>query len=549
MLRTLTMEEFVLFARETVPFSAGLNVLSGETGAGKSLLLDALGFISGARADASMVRQGAEQARVIAEFTTPEHCYALLAELDIPAEETLVIRRSLTREGKSKAFVNDVPVNVGTLRRLGVLLIAQHGQHDQQGLLDADNHRVWLDDWLAQPKLRMQLIAAYREFAQAKQALAALEAMVESATRERAYLEHTVSELAQLAPEEGEELALAEARAIAMKQHKAREALQGCVQLLEERNSPASQLLQCEKLLARSGLDETVSAPIFAPLHRAQQELELLREALANLTRSEEDEQTIEAKEERLFALRAAARKYHVSVDGLANLLAESREKLRVVAEHAQAHAHASEMLAHARTAYSCAAEAQYAARETAWPKLAAALTKELKALKMGDTQLRVVQTMLPETQWGEAGMHRVEFEVSTNKGQPFAPLAKVASGGELSRLLLALHVVLTQAHAATSIYDEIDAGTGGAVAEAIGQRLKRVSANTQVLVVTHLPQVAAQADHHLRIHKRSKKAVTVTEIETLDAQAREEELARMISGAVITDEARIAAKKLMQVA
>lgn len=545
MLSNLSIRNLLLFTSQEVEFGAGLNTLTGETGAGKSMLLDALGLVLGERSDASLIRAGEEQASVSATFHVAGSTAlrAVLEELGLAVEDELIVRRTLGKDGKSKAFINDEPVSVAGLKRVGELLVARHGQHDQRGLMEVKEHRRMLDAFGGYAKLLEQMAQHYHAWKAAEAALAKVEADIEKALREEEYLRHTVAELSALDPQEGEEAELAEARTQAQQAKKLRESFDQLREMLEGGQPVVSRLVQAEKLAGRLQLEGLATS-----LANASREVD---EALVQLDRlggADVDDAALEAKEDRLFALRDAARKHHVGVDALARVLREAQQQLQTLSNQQAEREAAAKRLKETRAAYDVSAAEIHEKRAAAGEKLCKAAEKELKALMMAATSIRVVQQELPEVQWGEAGKHSVQFDVSTNKGQAYGPLNKVASGGELSRLLLAMKVVLRETQeAASAIFDEIDAGTGGAVAEAIGLRLKQLSQHQQVMVVTHLPQVAAQANHHLHIEKQTKAGATVTKVRALSTQERAEELARMLSGATISDEARKAAKKMLQ--
>ncbi|MFO0456029.1 MAG: DNA repair protein RecN [Alphaproteobacteria bacterium] len=544
MLTQITIQNLLLFKREDIRFAPGLNVLTGETGAGKSILLEALGLVLGERGDSALIRSGESQASVAAQFDITDHkaLAALLKSLDLPLEDTLILRRSISRDGKSKAYLNDAPISVSALRQVGELLVARHGQHDQRGLLETREHRQLLDRFAGHAKPLAQLAQHYQAWQEAQVRVKALDAAIAEAIREEEFLTHMVHELTELAPEAGEEAKLTEARIQAQQAEKRRAGIEELRELMEGQEPLMNRLIRAEKLAERLAL-----APLGAALSETSRALDEALVALDKLA-GEGAELSAEAMEDRLFALRDAARKYHVLPDGLAAALAEALEKLRTLNHQQEDRAEATRREAATRAEYLKAADSLSVARAVAAKKLVAAVEKELGALKMAATKLQVTQTELPEAQWGEAGRELVQFEVATNAGQAFGPLAKVASGGELSRLLLAMKVVLRETLAATTaIFDEIDSGTGGAVAEAIGLRLRQLSSHQQVLVVTHLPQVAALAAHHLVIEKQTKAGNTQTRVQTLTPAARKEELARMLSGATISAEARLAAEKLLQ--
>lgn len=544
MLTRLSIRNLLLFKSCDIEFAAGLNALTGETGAGKSILLDALGLVLGERSDATLVRTGEAQATVSAEFTPNEPLNALLCELELPQEAALLLRRTLNADGKSRAFVNDAPVTVAGLKRIGELLVERHGQHDQRGLLDARNHRAMLDRYAEHDALLRKTAAAFAAWKEAVAVMEALRQTMATAGAEQDWLKHMVAELEKLKSEEGEEAMLVERR---QRNQAVQRSLEQLKQSLELISGMAPGLRQATKLLRKTN-DETL-APIASALERAENEVEEANVALEKLLEQADiDPASEEQAEDRLHALRDASRKYRVPVDGLQALLKESQAKLHQLAHFDEEEEIAQAALDTALSAYRTATNVLAKSREKAALSLIRAVMQELKSLKMATTELRVVQQELPEAGWGAHGRHSVLFEVATNKGLSFGPLSKVASGGELSRLLLAMKVVLRGDEVPVTIFDEIDAGTGGAVAEAIGLRLKALSDSAQVLVVTHLPQVAAQAAHHLYITKEGTKQVE-TKVTALDKSARAEELARMLSGAKISDEARAAAGKLLQAA
>ncbi|MDX2095666.1 MAG: DNA repair protein RecN [Alphaproteobacteria bacterium] len=548
MLTHLSIRNILLLKHCDIAFAAGLNVLTGETGAGKSILLDALGLVLGERSDTGLVRHGEAQASVSAEFDIHAcgAARALMAELELPGEDRLLLRRTLAADGKSRAFVNDAPVSAQALKRFGEVLVARHGQHDQRGLLDNKTHREVLDTYALHGELVTQASAAYVQWKAAAQALEALAARAEQAARDEAWLRQTVEELGALDPQEHEEETLVTQRKQAAEARQSLAGLQEVLNLLAESGGAALQLRQASKLLSRTAvLDPAVSDMLSNAESMVEEVSVSIERAIAA---AEMDPAALEAAEDRLHALRGAARKYNVAVALLPDLLADARVKVHTLTHLAAENALAKKTLQQAERTYREASGALYQARAKAAERLCKAVVKELKALRMGDTQLRVVQSELPPQSWGAGGMHQVSFEVATNAGMPFGALNKVASGGELSRLLLAMKVVLHAGGAPTSIFDEIDTGTGGAVAEAMGVRLKLLGQSTQVLVVTHAPQVAALAQHHLFIRKSGGKQVS-TQVEVLDDAARREELARMLSGATISDEARKAAGKLLQAA
>jgi DNA repair protein RecN (Recombination protein N) len=554
MLTQLSISNIVLIEQAQLSFGQGLCVLSGETGAGKSILLDALGLILGGRSDASLIRSGQAQGSVSAEFDIERNSAIalLLSELEIPAEGTLLIRRSISSDGKSRAYINDAPVTVSALKKIGEFLVEIHGQHDQRTLQDTILHRSLLDEYGKLLSVCMKVGAAYHQWKAAREALAQLQAEIEKAERERDYLQHMHKELSQLAPQPGEEETLADTRTRMMGSEKLFEILNEVIGVLNGKDV-LGVLRSAEKTLLRSPLTSGFSA-IIEGLEKASIETE---EALYALEKIGEEStfnpQKLEAVEERLFALKAAGRKYGVPVDELAKLRADVEGKLDLLNQQSRESSKLERQVKDTREAFVSAATDLSNARKKSAIKLEKAIMSELAPLKMDGTHFRVRIEVQQEANWSEYGIDAVAFECATNvskgaKDISFAPLSKIASGGELSRFMLALKVALSSVRStSTIIFDEIDTGTGGAVADAIGKRLAALGESAQVLVVTHLPQVAARGQQHLLVAKHTKSGKVTTSVETLSRKAREEELARMLAGAKITDEARKAAKKLME--
>ena len=551
MLTALSIRDVVLIEALDLEFGEGLGVLTGETGAGKSILLDALGLALGARADSGLVRSGAAQAVVVASFLPPaadSEIANLFAQngMELEPGEPLLIRRLVKADGGSRAFVNDQPASAGFLRELAPHLVEIHGQHDDRGLLNPRGHRLLLD---AFGRCDVGPVAiAHRAWRAAEDALAVARAEQDSAERDREWLEHAVTELSALAPEEGEEERLAERRASMQRGEKIATDLQGIADLLEGSDGGLARLRQAARILERVSDDHTALAEALAAIDRAitegseaQAQVDAAAEALAF------DPAALEADEARLFELRAVARKHRVQPDELPALLAELAGRLDRVTSGGAGIARLEKAAAAAHTAYREAAQTLSAVRTLAAARLDAAVAAELKPLKLDAARFRTVVEPLDENQWSAAGMDRVEFEVSTNPGAPFAPLMKIASGGELSRFILAMKVALAEEGGArTLIFDEIDRGVGGAVADAIGERLARLAQGSQLLVVTHSPQVAARGARHLLIAKSHDGIVTRTGVTPLTPEQRREEIARMLSGAEITPEARAQAERLL---
>ena len=554
MLTALSIRDVVLIEALDLEFGHGLGVLTGETGAGKSILLDALGLALGARGDAGLVRSGAAQAVVTATFDMPREggpIASLLAQngLDVEPGEPLMVRRVVKADGGSRGFVNDSPASAGFLRELGAMLVEIHGQHDERGLLNPRGHRALLDTFgRIDTGPAAQAYAAWRE---AEGALAAQRAVIETAARDREWLEHAVAELRALAPEPGEEELLAERRRSMQRAAKAAEDLSAITDYLEGSDGGLAQLRQAARVLERIAPDHAALAEALAAVDRAVIEgaaaEDKLREAKADLWF---DPSALEDDEARLFELRGMARKHRVQPDDLAALAADLEHRLAQLEAGEEGIAALEATLGKARAAFDKAAAVLTEQRVAAAARLDAAVAGELAPLKLDAARIRTVVAPLGPDQASPAGRDRVEFEISTNPGAPFAPLMKIASGGELSRFILALKVALAEeGAAATMVFDEIDRGVGGAVASAIGERLARLAQHTQLLVVTHSPQVAARGAAHLLIAKSSDGTVTRTGVTALDEDARREEIARMLSGATITPEARAQATRLLEAA
>ena len=552
MLTALSIRDVVLIEALDLDFAAGLGVLTGETGAGKSILLDALGLALGARGDTALVRHGAKQAAVTAIFAAPvpDGPVAQLFDdngLDLEPGEPLIIRRIVKADGGSRGFVNDQPASAGLLRDLAPHLVEIHGQHDDRGLLNPRGHRALLDGF---GRIDTATLArAYRDWRDAEAALGAALAEIEVAQRDREWLEHAVAELTALRPEPGEEETLAERRRSMQRAEKVAGDLTQVEERLDGPNGALSALRQAARALERIAEAHPALTESLAAVDRALVEAEAAEVALREASDALAfDAGALEDDESRLFALRAMARKHRVQPDDLATLAEELVGRLALLESGEAGLGKLEAAVTKARAAYQKEADRIHAARIDAAARLDAAVAGELAPLKLDAARFRTVVAELDDGQWSSSGRDRVEFEISTNPGAPFAPLAKIASGGELSRFILALKVALAEeGGAATMIFDEIDRGVGGAVASAIGDRLHRLSRATQLLVVTHSPQVAARGDRHLLIAKAHDGTVTRTGVRPLSSDERREEIARMLSGAEITDEARAQARRLIE--
>jgi DNA repair protein RecN (Recombination protein N) len=561
-LTALSIRDVVLIERLDLVFDQGLTVLTGETGAGKSILLDSLGLALGARAESGLVRASAEQASVTACFSPPDN-HAVTDVLDehgLPGEDEIVLRRIVTKDGRSRAFVNDHPVGVGLLRRIGMLLVEVQGQHEQMSLADPASHSSLLDAFGVPASVRAAVAASWSTWRDALTRLDHARAAIAAAERDEEWLRHAVDELATLAPRIDEEETLARERQRLQQNERRSEAIAAALAELTPRDrrsaGPAAALRAASRSLQRlapSGQPEVPGAnpaePAMAALERAE---EALAEAETLLTRliadADVDPRLLEQSEERLFALRAAARKHGLAVPDLPGLLDTLAARLGALETGAAEITVLEEAARAGKDRYVAAATVLSAARNAAAGKLQKAVGKELPPLRLDKARFFAEVGVLPETGWGPHGVDQVRFLIATNPGQEPGPLARVASGGELSRLMLAMKVVLSAGSAVpTLVFDEVDSGIGGATAAAVGERLARVAEGVQVLVVTHSPQVAARGAAHLRVAKAAYRDRTATTVDHLAPEARREEIARMLAGETISDAARAAADDLLR--
>jgi DNA repair protein RecN (Recombination protein N) len=550
MLAELSIKDVVLIERLDLSFESGLSVLTGETGAGKSILLDSLSLALGARGDGRLVRKGIKEGSVIAVFELPNshRVHEMLKFNEIEVEDQLIIRRVQKSDGKTRAFINNTPVSASVLRQIGSYLVEIHGQHDDRAMLDASTHLSLLD---AHGGLDAHLVLvsnAWGAWQRAAKKLAGLKAEVEEAQREADYLRSSCEELKILAPEPGEETELADRRQNMMKIEQVATDLSEANQTLSGNGSPVTVISNLARQLERKRqqvpeligqtldhLDEALTA-----LYAAQNSLEVA------YRETEFDPQDLENSEERLFALRAAARKYSVAVENLPDLAVRMADNLAMLEDGEDRLGALEKEVANLEAEYMRLATELSDKRSVAVEGLTSSVMTELPALKLENAQFIVHHEKGVPT---AKGIDQVEFWVQTNPGSNPGPMRKVASGGELSRFMLALKVALAdRGSAPTLVFDEIDSGVGGAVADAIGQRLSRLSAGVQVLSVTHAPQVAARANQHYLISKSAGAGEdrVSTDVRSLSSQTRLEEIARMLSGATITDEARAAAEQLM---
>jgi DNA repair protein RecN (Recombination protein N) len=547
MLRGLDISDMLIIERLELSFQAGLNVLTGETGAGKSILLDSLGFVLGWRGRADLVRQGAEQGEVTAWFDLAEGhpARAVLEEAGLPVGDELILRRINTAEGRKTAWVNDRRCSGEVLRALSETLVELHGQHDDRGLLNPRGHRTILDTFGGLDAARAAVRAAWSEMARSRKAEAAAAKAQAEIRAEEEFLRYAVAELDKLAPEEGEEAALDIKRRMMQSAEKIRADVVNAYEAMGHSGAEA-QLADAFRWLdgAAARADGTLEEPM-AALNRAMIELDTAMDGVVRAIESMSfDAHELEDTEERLFAIRGLARKHEVQPDELAGFADTLRAKLGALDAGEAEQGKLRAQVKAAEAAYDVAATALTAARSKVATKLDKAVSGELAPLKM---ERAVFATQITAEMEGPEGRDAVSFTVATNPGAPAGPLNKIASGGELSRFLLALKVCLTQGQSGlTLIFDEIDRGVGGATADAVGRRLAAIAAQGQVLVVTHSPQVAALGAHHWRVEKSVTKGMTTTNVVPLDSGARVDEVARMLAGDTITDAARDAARALL---
>ncbi|TAN57486.1 MAG: DNA repair protein RecN [Rhodospirillales bacterium] len=552
MLRALSIRDVVLIERLDIEFQAGLAALTGETGAGKSILLDSLALALGARSDSGLVRPGATQASVAAVFDLPPgHAVAdMLAEQGLDASENqLVLRRIVDAKGGSRAFVNDQPASVALMRKLGDALVEIHGQFESHSLLNPATHRTVLDafgqlDWQVS-----QVRAGFALWRAAGAARSQAEAELAKAKAEEADLRFAVDELRLLAPVPGEEAQLAEKRALMMYAGKLAEGVGAALASLTHPASAETALRTAQRQLER--VADKAGGKLTAAIQALERAAIETAEATGQIEHLQDeidlDPAHQEKIEERLYALRQTARKHGVEVDQLADLASRLESRLSELDGGGKSLARLAQAEAEARESYLAQARKLSQGRKTAAQKLDKAVAGELAPLKLEKARFETQIQELEENDWGETGLERIAFQVATNPGTAPGPLTKIASGGELARFMLALKVVLAGTGTVSClVFDEVDSGIGGAVAAAVGERLKRLAATLQVLVVTHSPQVAAVADHHFRVQKSEAKGTVTTSIDVLAAESRIEEVARMLSGAEVTSEARQAAWRLI---
>lgn len=545
MLASLSIQNVVLIDRLNIDFRDGLCALTGETGAGKSILLDALGLALGARSESGLVRKGADAAQVTAEFHIGKNhsSAAILKNSDIEPDENLILRRSVSTDGRSRAFINDQPVSIGLLKQIGETLVEIHGQFETQGLLNPATHGEMLDEYAG---IGNALSGLWSSWKTETEKFEQLKTDAEKSRNEETYLRQAVEDLDALAPKSGEESELSALRARLMNREQALEALGTAYDALNGENDPVR---KASSALARvAGKMAGAADQIITALDRASAEMQeagaLIQSLSADLQEGGHD---LESIDDRLHELKAQARKHNCTVDDLAAMRETLAAKLNLIEHADEALEEQMCKVEKAKKSYIAQAEKDSAARALAAAKLDKLVAKELPPLKLDKAKFVTKIETLPEKDWGSGGIDRVRFLVATNPGAEPGSLNKIASGGEMARFMLALKVVMAEVGAAgTLIFDEADAGIGGAVADAVGERLARLAGKRQVLVVTHAPQVAARAGHHYVVAKAGTKDVKTNVIQ-IDQKQRREEIARMLSGANVTNEARRAADKLLE--
>jgi DNA repair protein RecN (Recombination protein N) len=552
MLTGLSIRNIVLIDRLDLIFSTGLSVLTGETGAGKSILLDALGLALGARAEPRLLRPGADRGSVAATFdiSAPHPALTLLEEHGLLVDQTVILRRVIGADGRTRAFVNDEAVGVNLLHRVGDALVEIQGQFDERGLMNPTNHRDILDDFGNHAAVRAEARAAYEAWrdAIADRLRSADEAA--NARRDEEYLRNALDELEKLDPVAGEEKQLADRRSLLQNAEALVNALNAGYAELDGDDAGESKLRAAQSHIDRIA-DKVgdLLAPVRATLERAIAETQDAMASLRHIADTIElDGRDLDAIEERLFTLRSVARKHGLDVDDLPLLRQRIGERLKLVDDQSDSLARLQEREEASQRHFLEMAKSLSKTRAASARRLDTAVNAEFPPLKLEKASFVTALEALPEGAWGPEGIDRVSFLVTTNPGAPPGPLSRIASGGELSRFMLAIKVALAEVNATpTLVFDEVDSGIGGATADAVGTRLARLAERVQILVVTHSPQVAARGNVHLRVEKRETGSLAVTGVDRLDESARREEVARMLSGREITDEARAAAGRLLQ--
>lgn len=552
MLQQITIKNIVLIDNVTINFTEGLCVLTGETGAGKSILLDSLGLAIGNRAESRLVRQGEKQGTVTAifDFNNNKNLINIFEEYGIEITDEIYLRRVLYSDGKSKAFVNDNPVSANVLQKIASTLIEIHGQHGQKDLLNINKHMRMLDEYANSEKLLNITGKSFKKWKNTEQEYNNLVKKFQLIQKEEEYLRHSLAELESLSPAKGEEEELASKRTEMMNFEKTIDILKDALSSLVGKNDIAHSIRTAERILDRAvhNVDNDMFEPALEALNRAGIEVQESISVIENIFREMEFEQDdLESTEERLFALKDASRKYNKNADDLVDYISELKKQIQMIDSDSNEIDILKQKTNEAREEYINNATKLSDVRRDKASMLIKDIHSELAPLKMGNSEFKIDINNLDEESWSAKGIDKVEFLIKTNPGSPFSAIGKTASGGELSRLMLALKVVVSGNKTTTSmIFDEIDTGIGGATADAVGKRLNRLGENAQILCVTHHPQVAAYGNLHLYINKKIVDDKMTTNVITLESNKRIEELARMLAGENISDEARAAAKKLL---
>ncbi len=559
LLESLSINNIVLIDKLNIQLDKGLCVLTGETGSGKSILLDALGLAIGYRSNSRLLRNGEEMGSVVADFDISNNaeCKEILKELDIGFDDNIIIRRILYNDGRSKAFINDVQVTQSFLRNVGETLVEIHGQNEQIGLLNSSMHRDILDEFGGLVGKRNEISEIFDKMKTAKDKLDELVKKKDDIEKEQDYLRHIINEIEALNLHEGEEQELAEKRILMMNKEKVLTVLNDAKDSLEGQFNVEKSILSAQHVISRGiGLGDNL---LEDGKNAFEDIIESLEQASINLGEAVSkidsifdnlgfDGNTLESVEERLFAIRGLARKLNIQPDMILDLKVELDNKLSLLENQEVFISDLQKEVSELRNVFLKSAKELSNLRKETAKKLAAELMAELTPLKMEKTVFDTEFKELSEENWNRYGIDGVRFIASTNPGMPMGELSKIASGGELSRFMLALKVVLSKVKSVpTMIFDEIDTGISGAVAEAVGERLRRLGDNLQVLVVTHHAQVASKGNYHLKVRKEQRENKTNTVVESLDYDARIKEVARMFSGEIITDEALRVAEKMLR--
>ena len=552
MLQSLSIRNVVLIDKLDLDFKSGLSVLTGETGAGKSILLDSLGMVLGNRAETSLIRQGEDKLNIMAVFEVADKnnpLFALCEEYELDVDTEITIKRSLNRDGKGKIFFNDQPISAKLLKEIGKYLVEVNGQFDNQGLLNPANHRDVLDAYAGCQKLLVEVAEKFVAYKTTKKARIEAENNVAKAKSDEDTLRHWVDELEKIAPEAGEEEILGQKRLEMMNAEKIIKSLSYAFGALTQGADVQSALRQAQSAMDRAntlvgGKYDQIIAMLDQALIDVNEAVSELEEASENISLNQNELENIE---NRLFALRGLARKHQVTIDDLPLVLDDFRHRLASIELGEEGINRLRRAEEQAKTDYIKSANELSSCRKASALQLDNLVMAELSPLKMEKARFVTVIEKLDETSWSERGFDNVYFTVATNPNSPQGPINKIASGGELARFMLALKVNLAQSSAvSTVIFDEVDAGVGGATAQAVGERLARLAQDVQVLVVTHSPQVASKGNNHFKVEKNTTDNVTTTTVRELDEAERHEEIARMLAGEKITDEARAAARVLI---